>query len=71
MMTITQLRKAWAITKKDIQIYYLKGPVVIFGILFPLFLFFAFCIDRKLSPEFLIPGLIAMTLFFTSTLYRP
>jgi len=71
MMTITQLRKAWAITKKDIQMYYLKGPVVIFGILFPLFLFLAFYIDRKLSPEFLIPGLIAMTLFFTSTSVSP
>ncbi len=68
---IIQLRKTWAITRKDIQIYYLKGPVVIFGILFPLFLFLAFYIGRDLTPEFLIPGLISMTVFFTSTSVSP
>ena len=31
--------KVWAIIKKDIQLYYFKGPVVIFGVLSPLFLF--------------------------------
>jgi ABC-2 type transport system permease protein len=38
---IDQLKRACAIAKKDIRIYYLKGPVVIFGILFPVFLFMA------------------------------
>jgi len=65
------LRKIWAITKKNILMYYLKGPVVIFGVLFPLFLFLAFYIGRSLSAEFLIPGLLAMTLFFTSTSVSP
>ncbi|RQD80108.1 MAG: ABC transporter permease, partial [Methanocalculus sp. MSAO_Arc2] len=31
-----QLRRAFAITKKDIRIYYAKGPVVIFGLFMPL-----------------------------------
>ena len=65
------LRKIWAITKKNILMYYLKGPVVIFGVLFPLFLFLAFYIGRSLSAEFLIPGLLAMTIFFTSTSVSP
>ncbi|OFV67907.1 MAG: ABC transporter [Candidatus Syntrophoarchaeum caldarius] len=65
------LRKIWAITKKNILMYYLKGPVLIFGVLFPLFLFLAFYIGRSLSAEFLIPGLLAMTLFFTSTSVSP
>ncbi|MBE0517219.1 MAG: ABC transporter permease [Methanophagales archaeon] len=63
--------KVWAIAKKDIQMYYFKGPVVIFGVLFPLFLFLAFYIGRNLPAAFLIPGLVAMTIFFTSTSVSP
>jgi ABC-2 type transport system permease protein len=58
--------------KKDILIYYLKGPVVIFGFLMPLFLFLAFFIGSKnMSPDFLISGLIGMTVFFTATAVSP
>jgi ABC-2 type transport system permease protein len=63
--------KIWAIARKDIQMYYFKGPVVIFGVLFPLFLFLAFYIGRNLPAAFLIPGLVAMTIFFTSTSVSP
>ena len=38
--------KALVIAKKDILIYYSKGPVIIFGILLPIFLFLAFWIGR-------------------------
>ena len=37
-----QLRRAWAIAKKDIRLYYAKNSVFIFGILMPIFLFLAF-----------------------------
>jgi ABC-2 type transport system permease protein len=58
--------------KKDIRIYYLKGPVVIFGFLMPLFLFLAFFIgSRDLPMDFLISGLISMTVFFTATAVSP
>ena len=63
--------KCLAITKKDIQMYYAKGPVIIFGILLPLFLFFAFLIGRHLSPGFLMVGLLSMSVFFTSTAVTP
>ncbi len=34
-----QLRRSLTIARKDIRIYYSKGPVIIFGVLFPVFLF--------------------------------
>jgi ABC-2 type transport system permease protein len=67
-----QLRRAWAIAKKDIRIYYLKGPVLIFGVFMPVFLFLAFLMgSRQLPLAFLISGLIGMTLFFTATAVSP
>jgi ABC-2 type transport system permease protein len=69
---LDQLKRSLGIMKKDIRIYYLKGPVVIFGFLMPLFLFLAFFIgSRNLSIEFLISGLIGMTVFFTATAVSP
>jgi len=64
-------RRAWTIAKKDIRIYYLRGPVIIFGVLFPAFLFMAFAWGRGLPARDLVPGLIAMALFFTSSATTP
>jgi ABC-2 type transport system permease protein len=67
-----QMRRAWAIAKKDIRIYYSKGPVLIFGIFMPVFLFLAFFLGgRDLPLPFLLSGLIGMTLFFTATAVSP
>ena len=67
-----QMRRALAITKKDIRIYYAKGPVMIYGLIMPLFLFLAFAVgNRGLSVPFLVSGLLAMTLFFTATAVSP
>jgi len=68
---IDQLKRACTIAKKDIRIYYKRGPVIIFGVLFPLFLFMAFMIGRDLPVDFLIAGLLGMTIFFTSTSITP
>jgi len=65
------MRKCWAIAKKNIRIYYLKGPVLIFGILFPTFLFLAFAIGRNVPAGSLVPGLIGMALFFTASATTP
>jgi ABC-2 type transport system permease protein len=70
-MAGSQLKRSLAVAEKDIRIYYLKGPVLIFGILFPMFLFLAFSIGRSLPIEFLISGLLSMTLFFTATAVSP
>jgi ABC-2 type transport system permease protein len=66
-----QLRRSVAIARKDIRIYYSKGPVVIFGVLFPVFLFLSFAMGRDLSLDFMIPGLLGMILFFTATSISP
>ncbi len=65
------MMRAYAIAKKDMRIYYLKGPVVIFGVLSPTFLFLAFIVGRDLPIDFLIAGLLGMTVFFTSTSVSP
>jgi len=69
---LIQMRRGWAIAKKDIRIYYFKGPVLIFGIFMPVFLFLAFFMGSRQFPlSFLISGLVGMTLFFTSTAVTP
>jgi ABC-2 type transport system permease protein len=66
-----QLRRAFAICKKDIRIYYLKGPVIVMGILFPTFMFAAFLVGRDLNINLLMSSLTAITVFFTSTAVTP
>jgi len=68
---IETLKRSFAIAKKDMRIFYLKGPVVIMGLLFPFFLFLAFMIGRNLSGGHLLVALTAMTAFFTSTAVGP
>ncbi|WP_297421654.1 ABC transporter permease [Thermococcus sp.] len=68
---IETLRRSFAIAKKDMLIFYLKGPVVIMGLIFPFFLFLAFLIGRNLGGDQLFVGLTAMTAFFTATAVGP
>lgn len=68
---LQQARRSLAIARKDVRIYYAKGPVIIFGVLFPVFLFLSFTIGRRLSVDFMIPGLLGMILFFTATSVSP
>lgn len=64
-------RRIWAIAKKDVRIYYAKGPVIIFGILVPAFFFLAFTMGRNLSGSRLASGLVGMALWFTATSVSP
>ena len=66
-----QFKRSFTITKKNIRIYYSKGPVIIFGLLVPFFLFLSFYIGRDMPVEALIPGLLGMTAFFTATSVGP
>ena len=65
------LRKAWAISNKDMKIYYFQPAVLIFGLVFPVAIFFAFMIGRDVKAVNLFPGLIALTLFFSTTTVAP
>jgi len=71
MIIIRQLKRSTAIAKKDLSIFYLKGPVVISGLLVPSFLFFAYIIGKDFSFSFLMPGLLGMALFVTVTSIGP
>lgn len=68
-------RKIWSgslvIAEKNMRIYYLKAPVVIFGVILPFFLCLAFVMGREISLATLIPGVVGMTLFFTSSSVGP
>jgi ABC-2 type transport system permease protein len=65
------LRGISVITEKNIRIYYNKAPVIIFGLLFPFFMFLAFFIGRNLELAAFFPGFLAMTLFFTASSVGP
>ncbi|MDD1668430.1 MAG: ABC transporter permease [Methanomicrobiales archaeon] len=65
------LRGVLVIAEKNIRIYYNKAPVMIFGLLFPLFMFLAFFIGRNLELAAFFPGFLAMTLFFTASSVGP
>jgi ABC-2 type transport system permease protein len=66
-----QLKRSFAITKKNVHIYYSKGPVIIFGLLIPFFLFLSFYIGRNIPARALVPGLLGITAFFTATSVGP
>jgi len=58
-------------TEKNIKIYYTKAPVMIFGLLFPLFMFLSFYLGREVDLYFFFPRLLAMSLFFTASSVGP
>lgn len=66
-----QIVRSWAVTKKDMRIYYAKGQVILAGILWPGFMFLAFSVGRQMSVEALMPGLIGITVFFTCSAMSP
>ena len=64
-------RSILVITEKNMRIYYFKGPVVIFGLLFPLIMFLTFFIGRNLDIILFFPGFLGMMLFFTASSVGP
>lgn len=71
MGQLEQLQRSFVVAKKDVWIYYAKGPVMVFGLIFPLFLLIAFTIGRNMTVKELFPGLMGMAIFFTSTAVGP
>ena len=66
-----QAHAALVIFKKNALLYYLKPPVLIFGVLFPVFFFLAFKMGRPIQPENIVPGMVAMALWFTASAVGP
>ena len=67
----TDLSASWTIAKKDMRIYYIKPGTLMFGVLFPLFMFLSFAVGKNASAATLIPGLISITILFSSSSIGP
>jgi len=65
------LRGILVIAEKNMRLYYTKPPVLMFGLLFPLFMFFAFFVGRSLDLVTFFPAFLAMMLFFTASSVGP
>ena len=61
------LRGIYYIALKDMRTYYLKPPSVSWGIVFPIAWILAFYLRHPQGFEELVPGLIAMTILFSTT----
>ena len=66
-----QARVALVIAKKNAMIYYLKPPVVSFGVIFPLFFYLAFAAGHAGPADAMVPGITSMALFFTASAVGP
>jgi ABC-2 type transport system permease protein len=61
------LRGIYYIALKDMRTYYLKPPAISWGIVFPVAWILAFYLRSPRAFEELVPGLIAMTILFSTT----
>jgi ABC-2 type transport system permease protein len=62
-----QLRRALAISFKDIESYYGKPPLITWGLLFPAVLILSLYVKDPATYLDIAPGIIAMTLLFGNT----
>ena len=68
---LDQIIRSMALVKKDVMIYYFKGPVVMMGVLLPAIMFISFAFGRGMAFETLMPGLIGVSVFFTCSAISP
>lgn len=62
-----QLSRALAVSRKDVESYYGKPPLVTWGLLFPSVLILGLYLKDPSTYEAVAPGVIAMTLLFGNT----
>ncbi|MBD3230088.1 MAG: ABC transporter permease [Candidatus Lokiarchaeota archaeon] len=67
----TKISQLWMLIRKNLELYYKKGPVIIFGFIFPFFMTMAWVIGRSIDPVQLFSGILGMTTFFTGTAISP
>jgi ABC-2 type transport system permease protein len=66
-----QARLIWVIAQKDMRIYYAKPPIIMSGIVLPFVLFLTWSAGRSQPVSALVPGLVAITVFFTASSVGP
>ncbi|MHA1130455.1 MAG: ABC transporter permease [Candidatus Helarchaeota archaeon] len=66
-----KMEQIWILTKKNLDLYFKKGPVIIFGLLFPFFMALAWIVGRTIEPVQIFCGVLGMAVFFISTAISP
>ena len=66
-----EIALAWAVASKDVRVYYLTPPMIMFGLMLPFFLFFSFSLRRNLGADVGLARLLALTTFFTASSAGP
>ena len=64
---MSQLARALFISRKDIESYYGKPPLITWGLLFPAVIVLAIYVRDPATYLVVVPGIIAMTLLFGNT----
>ena len=67
MIMIEQLARAYHIATKDMRTYYLKPPLISWGVLFPLVMLLSFYLRDPSDIRSVSPGLIGLTMLFGAT----
>jgi ABC-2 type transport system permease protein len=62
-----EIKKYYFIAKKDMGAYYLKPPLISWGLMLPIVFVLAFYLRNPIGIKDVVPGLIGMTLLFSST----
>jgi ABC-2 type transport system permease protein len=66
-MLVDDLRGMAYIALKDLKAYYFKPPNISWGILFPVAFILAFAIRNPVDLRSLVPGLLALTILFSTS----
>lgn len=66
-----EITLAWAVAVKDVRVYYLTPPMIMFGLMLPFFLFFSFSLKRNIGADVGLARLLALTTFFTASSAGP
>jgi ABC-2 type transport system permease protein len=62
-----EIKKSYFIAKKDMGAYYLKPPLISWGLMLPIVFVFAFYFRNPAGIKEVVPGLIGLTLLFCCT----
>src|SRR4030042_4602932 len=62
-----EIKKSYFIAKKDMGTYYLKPPLISWGLMLPIVFVLAFYFRNPIGIKDVVPGLIGMSLLFSST----
>jgi ABC-2 type transport system permease protein len=64
---MNEITKAYFIAKKDMGAYYLKPPLISWGLMLPIVFVLAFYFRNPMGINEVVPGLIGLTLLFSCT----